>query len=118
MYVNVCPFTENRTSYVNTPRLMGVIHSYSKYKNKAMEDGLELPVTYKGQELLFPLKVVPQGYVYRFVVQIDDLEVVYEKDDAGEYRAVIAKPDEYKGKLPEKELLEAICEVIVSLTEK
>lgn len=83
---------------------------------KKMDDfDLELPVTYKGKELLFPLKVVPQGYVYRFVVQIENLEVIYEKDDEGEYRAMIAKPDEYKGKLPERELLEAINEVIVSI---
>lgn len=80
-----------------------------------MDEDLMLPVTYKGKELLFPLKVVPQGYVYRFVVQIDELEVIFEKDDGGEYRAVIAKPDEYKGKLPDRELLEAVCEVIVSI---
>lgn len=81
-----------------------------------MEYDLELPVTYKGKELLFPLKVVPQGYVYRFLVKIEEAEMIYEKDDEGEYRAVIAKPDEYKGKLPERELLEAIGEVIRSIS--
>ena len=80
------------------------------------EEQLSLPVTYKGKELSFPLKIVPQGYVYRFVVKIDDMEVIYEKNDEGEYRAIISKPDEHQGKLPERELLEAISEVIVSLT--
>ena len=80
------------------------------------EEQLTLPVTYKGKELSFPLKIVPQGYVYRFIVQIDDAEVIYERDDEGEYRAIISKPDEYRAKLPERELLEAISKVIVSLT--
>lgn len=82
-----------------------------------MEDEqLTLPVIYKGKELSFPLKIVPQGYVYRFVVQINDIEVIYEKDDEGAYRAIISKPDEQVGKLPERELLQAISEVIISLT--
>ena len=80
------------------------------------EEELSLPVTYQGKELSFPLKIVPQGYVYRFVVQIGDAEVIFEKDDAGEYRAVLSKPDEHRGKLPEKELLAAIHAVIISLT--
>ncbi len=80
------------------------------------EEELALPVTYKGKEYSFPLKIVPQGYVYRFVVQIDHAEIIFEKDDEGEYRAVLNKPDEHQGKLPEKELLAAIHDVIVSLT--
>lgn len=80
------------------------------------EEELTLPVTYKGKELSFPLKIVPQGYVYRFVVQVDDAEVIFEKDDEGKYRAILSKPDEHQGKLPDKELLAAIHDVIVSLT--
>jgi len=80
------------------------------------EEQLVLPVTYKGKELSFPLKIVPQGYVYRFVVQIDNAEVIFEKDDEGEYRAILNKPDEHQGKLPDQELLIAIHDVIISLT--
>jgi hypothetical protein len=80
------------------------------------DEPLLLLVIYKGKELSFPLKVVAQGYVYRFFVQIDDLEIIYEKDDEGELRALISKPDEYRGKLPDRELLEAISKVITSLT--
>ena len=80
------------------------------------DEQLTLPVIYKGKEYSFPLKVVPQGYVYRFVLQIDEAEVTFERDEEGEYRAIISKPDEHKGKLPERALLEAISEVIISLT--
>ena len=80
------------------------------------DDAFELPVVYKGEELLLPLKVVPQGYTYKFVLQLDnDLEVIYDKDDEGAFRATLSKPDEYKGKLPDVELLKAISEVLEKL---
>ncbi len=81
-----------------------------------MEEGLMLPVTYKGEELSFPLRIVPQGYVYRFAVLIHDIEVIYERDDAGELRALIARPDEVLLPLPDTDLVMAVGEVLQSLT--
>jgi hypothetical protein len=82
-----------------------------------MDDGaLMLPVTYRGQEYAFPFRVVPQGFTMRYTVLVGDVEVVYERDDAGELRALIYNQDEITGKLPERGLLEAISAVIVQLT--
>lgn len=81
-----------------------------------MDDAHYLPVTYKGTEFNFPLRIVPQGYTYKFVVQIDAVEVIYERDDSGELRAIISNPEEHTAKLPEHGLLAAIGEVIQSLT--
>jgi hypothetical protein len=82
-----------------------------------MDETLNLPVTYKGAELNFPLRILPQGYTYKFVVQIGEAEVIFERDDSGDLRALISNPDGHpEQKPPEHGLLAAIGEVIESLT--
>lgn len=80
-----------------------------------MEDLYQLPVSYKGEELEFPFRIVAQGYVQRFVVRIAEVDVVFEPDDSGEYRAIVYDADGVTGKLPERGLLEAISSVIQQL---
>ena len=36
-----------------------------------MDELFEIPVLYKGQELLFPARLLIVGYVHKFVVTID-----------------------------------------------
>lgn len=57
-----------------------------------MDHELSLPVDYKGKELEFPFSMVAAGYIYRFVVQIGEAEVVFERDEGGELRAPDSKP--------------------------
>lgn len=77
-----------------------------------MEHSLWLPVDYKGRELEFPFSVAAQGHVYKFIVQVEDAEVVFERDEGGELRAIIQTPETFTGKLPDTELLQAIAETI------
>lgn len=69
----------------------------------------ELPVTYKGQDLLFNVRLATFTYGYKFYVEIDDNEVVFERDDEGNLRAIV--PEVTSGTTIEKGLIEAIIEV-------
>lgn len=85
-------------------------------KFAVMQDDLMLPVTYQAKELEFPFRVATQGYVPRYIVLVDDVEVFVETDDQGALRAIIYNPELVNDKLPEKGLLEAITSVIQMLT--
>ena len=78
-------------------------------------DELLLPVTYKSVDYEFPLRIVPGGLVYHFVVQVADVEVIIERDDSGDFRALIHNQDVITAKLPEAGLLEAIIDVLQQL---
>ena len=80
-----------------------------------MDDVLKLPVMYRGEELEFPFRVLLQGFTTRYVVDVDGVEVTYERDDSGELRAVIYDQEQLRGKLPGRGLMEAITKVIQRL---
>jgi signal-transduction protein with cAMP-binding, CBS, and nucleotidyltransferase domain len=44
-----------------------------------MDELFEIPVLYKGQELLFPARLLIVGYVHKFVVTIDKQEFFFER---------------------------------------
>ena len=74
-----------------------------------------LPVEYRGPEYMFPFRVVPQGFAMRYTVLVDEVEVVFERDDSGELRALVYDHDQIGKKLPDRGLLEAISSVIQQL---
>jgi hypothetical protein len=78
-----------------------------------MEHTIEIPVTVRGTELLFSARVQAWQYGMRFLVDIDGLELVLERDDAGEFRAIL--PDGFTGKPPEKEIIGGIIDVLQAL---
>ncbi|MCJ7935896.1 MAG: hypothetical protein MUW56_20280 [Chryseobacterium sp.] len=73
----------------------------------------ELPVTYKGQELIFNGRLATFTYGYKLYVDIYGNEVVFERDDEGNLRAVL--PDASSNPVIEKELIESIIEVFNDL---
>lgn len=77
-----------------------------------MEDALQLPVSFKDDELEFPFRVAHTTYGRRFMVLVDGVEVHFETDDSGELRAIIPNVNEVKLPLPSKALVEAIGESI------
>jgi hypothetical protein len=78
-----------------------------------MEQTVEIPVTVRGTDRLFTARVQAWQYGLRFLVDIDDVEVVLERDDAGEFRAIL--PDGFTGKLPDKEMISGIIDVLQAL---
>ena len=54
-----------------------------------MDEGFEIPVTYKDKELLFPARLVSFGYTHRIEVDVYGTRVSYERDDNREWRALV-----------------------------
>jgi hypothetical protein len=75
-----------------------------------MEEVVHIPVEYRGEELDFEARVQVWQYGHRFFVVVDEVELVFERDDAGQYRALV--PEGYMGKLPEQGLVQAIAAVL------
>ena len=54
-----------------------------------MNESFDIPVIYKDKELNFPARLLQFGYTYKFLVDINGIEVFYEKDDEGNFRAIV-----------------------------
>ena len=54
-----------------------------------MDDVYEIPVQYKGSELLVPAELVVTGYTHKFRVEVDGQEVLFEPDEERNYRALL-----------------------------
>lgn len=80
-----------------------------------MNDSFEIPVMYKGHEILFPAKLLSFGYVHKFQVDVYGQEFFFEQDDSGEYRALIDPSGMEQAKNSDVELLKAIAASIESI---
>jgi hypothetical protein len=78
-----------------------------------MEQTVEIPVEIRGEERVFSAKVQAWRYGHRFLVVVDGVEVTLERDDGGEFRAIL--PVGFDGKMPEKTVISAIIEVLQAL---
>ena len=76
---------------------------------------MTIPVTYKDREYDFPIEVVPQAYGMKFLVDVNEVLVVFETDDEGNLRAIIPDINNLKEKPPASELLQAIGQVLESV---
>jgi hypothetical protein len=54
-----------------------------------MDDVYEIPVHYKGKELLVPAQLVVTGYTHKFRVEVSGQEVLFEPDEERNYRALL-----------------------------
>ncbi len=55
-----------------------------------MFDLFDLPVEYKGKEMLFPAELLPMGFRHKIKVNVDGTDILFEPDEERNYRAVIA----------------------------
>lgn len=81
-----------------------------------MSESFELPVQYKGKELLLPAQLHQFGYSYKIEVEINGCSLFFERDDERNWRALIeteVHPNEKLG----SELLEAIAASLEELFE-
>lgn len=85
------------------------------YNIRIMEDTFNIPVNYKGKELLFKSKLLILGYTHKISVNVNGTEVLFEPDEERNYRAVIDL-DKMEGmKMIDKELLKAIAGAIETI---
>ena len=75
-----------------------------------MDDSFFLTVNVRGVERQFTASLHVFGYTHRFHVDVDGTEVLFERDEEGNYRAIV--PPENLRKLPDTGLLQSIAEAI------
>ena len=84
-------------------------HELITHNPKArMEDTFDIPVTYKNKELLFTGQLLQLGYIHKISIDVHGEQILLEKDDEGNYRAVLANINS-ESKI-DRELIKAIVE--------
>ena len=56
-------------------------------------DTFDIPVIYQGKELQFKARLLQLGYIHKIEIDVNGHQVFLEKDDEGNYRAVLANVD-------------------------
>jgi hypothetical protein len=80
-----------------------------------MNDTFEIPVSYKGNDLVFEARLLNYGYNYKIQVEINGIDVFLEPDEEKNFR-VIVDPSHLEGKNKlDIELLEIIVSTIESV---
>ena len=81
------------------------------------DEGFELPVIYKGEELHFPGKLIRFGYSYKIEVQVNGTVIAYEPDEERNWRALMEPELTYGNKQINVALLQAIAEALEGITK-
>jgi hypothetical protein len=81
-----------------------------------MQNDFSITVPYKGKDREFNVNVMVTGYTYRFFVTVDETEVIFEKDEEGNYRALKAQP--FEGSQSRKEVDLELLRLIQQTIEK
>jgi hypothetical protein len=76
-------------------------------------EGFEIPVFYKGKELMIPAYLQVWGYSYKIVAEIEGQTFQFEPDEERVFRAI--HMGESKGKEPDKELIRLVAEAIETI---
>ncbi|MGV3589806.1 MAG: hypothetical protein ACO1OF_22555 [Adhaeribacter sp.] len=76
---------------------------------------LEIPVTYKGEELSFTGKLIFSGYTHKIQVDVTGQQVIFEPDEERNYRVIIDQSQLEKGVQLDVALLQAIAQVLESV---
>lgn len=82
-----------------------------------MDEGFELPVLYKNKEIHLPATLLAYGYTYKLQIAINETLVLFERDEEGEWRALVAPDDAAANKNIEPELLQAIVVAIETVLQ-
>ena len=76
-----------------------------------MEEIIEIPVDYKGQERVFVGVIVSTGYNYLIKVDVDGLSVTFEPDEERQYR-IMTDPLQSNNHKYDLELLKCMANVL------
>ncbi len=79
--------------------------------------GIDIPVTYKSNELTFKGTYMKFGYTHKFEVEVEGNNILFEPDEEGNYRAVAnaVKMDNIKN--VDADLLKQIASTLNTLNE-
>ena len=82
-----------------------------------MEETFNLPVEYKGKQLMLKTSLLVTGYTHKFNVEVDEQNIIFEPDEEKIYRAVLNYKDIKKHKDIDGELLKSIYYAIEKLVK-
>jgi hypothetical protein len=83
-----------------------------------MQEHFDLTVQYNGKEFHFDTLFMPVGYTHKFKVLVEGMEVFFEPDEEGHYRAVLpAGMDEKMKRNIDMPLLQEIANTIKKALE-
>ncbi len=80
-----------------------------------MSEPIDLPVSYNGKEMKFPMELIPIGFTYKIKVTVGDIDVLFEPDEEKNYRAIVNMEDRDRAANLDKELLQSISETLHEL---
>lgn len=75
-----------------------------------MEELFQIPVTYHGKEIQFDAQLLQLGYTRKIQVDVNGIIVYLEKDDEGNFRAVLS--DTQNENKVDKELIKEIVQTL------
>ncbi|MGJ7032290.1 hypothetical protein [Niabella hirudinis] len=75
-----------------------------------MEHFFELPIPYKGEELLLKGRLVTFAYSYKFFVVVNGKELTFERDDEREFRVLVGAREDSSA--IDKELVKRIINAL------
>ena len=82
-----------------------------------MTQDFELPVNYRGEELLFPAALQASRFTHQILVDVYRMEIAFEPDEERNYRAMINPEHLEKNRKIEVELLKTIAEAIEAIVK-
>lgn len=78
-----------------------------------MEEPFILEVEHNGRQLQLETRFLRLGYTYKFTVLVDEIEIMFERDEEGGLRAVVPDGiDEKNKRRIDPSLLHTIAETI------
>jgi hypothetical protein len=78
-------------------------------------ESFDLPVNYKGKELLFPANLRAFGYGYKIEVTINGQTILFEPDEERNWRGMVIEVEGNMPQAPDKELLAAVVTSIEAI---
>ena len=74
-----------------------------------MEEGFEISVPYKNEELLIPARLLMQGFTYKIEAIINGRVVWFEPDEERNFRAILPPDSDMETTPPDAALLQAVA---------
>ena len=78
-------------------------------------DEFEIPITYKGEDMLYQAKVLHLGYIYKIQIDVGGVLILFEPDENRQFRAILADVETDLSKPVDKKLIEIIAQTLNSL---
>jgi hypothetical protein len=78
-----------------------------------MDEAFVLEVEHNGKPLQFETRLMRLGYTYKLSVMVDEIEILFERDEEGGFRAIVPEGVDQKNRRSiDPALLKSIADAI------